>query len=350
MKRHISFPSIDQYKTVVHNLRNNLYYVGKDEQGEPIYNYSKVLPTVTFRGTIKLHGTNSGVAYSTPDGLWAQSRTNIITPQKDNAGFAFFVENRRNVFISLIKEFSEKYAINLDENIITLYGEWAGSGIQKNVGINQIEKSFFLFGVKVSPLEPSEKEVSKWYDYSFLESKDNKIYNILNYETYSIDIDLNKPELAQNLLLEITTKVEECCPVTRSFGFEGIGEGVVWEYISPETNVRYLFKVKGEKHAGKSKVTTLKSVDDQRINQLMSLANSVTPTWRLDQMLTEACDLNNGGIIEKNKIPQYIKLVINDIVKEETALLVENQAEPKDIAKYVTVIAREYFFMREQQI
>jgi len=52
----IKFPSIEQMNSTIKNLTMHFQYVGKDEDGKGIFDSSKVLPTVWFTGTTKLHG------------------------------------------------------------------------------------------------------------------------------------------------------------------------------------------------------------------------------------------------------------------------------------------------------
>ena len=99
----VKFPSIEQFRTVVTNINRHYNFVGLDENGEAIYDHTLPKPVLTFKGTVKLHGTNAGVSfkygYSQEESeFWAQSRENIITPEKDNAGFAFFVESKKHAF------------------------------------------------------------------------------------------------------------------------------------------------------------------------------------------------------------------------------------------------------------
>ena len=124
-----------------------------------------------------------------------------------------------------------------------------------------------------------------------------------------------------------------------------ISEGIVWS-TNLNGNV-HRFKVKGELHAGKSKVKTLNRVDDEKIKKTLEIAEKVTPTWRLAQMLETACDFMNGGTLDRSKLGEYIKLVMADVIKEDMDLLIEAGLEPKDIGKYVSEIARRYFFDQE---
>lgn len=357
MKKMIKFPSIEQFRTVVSNVNRHFNFVGMDENGEAIFDPSLPKPVITFKGTVKLHGTNAGVSFKygyDQEGseFWAQSRENIITTEKDNAGFAFFVESKKHAFRKFANQINSLNLFDARHNTVSIYGEWCGGNIQKGVGICNLPKSFFIFGVKVSPHTSSEEELKAnpafWIPSHYLSSPEDNIYNIEDFPTYSIDIDFNMPQLVQNQLSELTIAVEEECPVAKAFGFSGIGEGIVWT-AEFKGNV-HRFKCKGEKHAGKSKVTTLKPVDDEKLNKIINVVNQVTPSWRLEQMLSETFDLINGGEIDIKQLGSYIKAVINDIIKEETLLLSENGLEPKDIGKYVSETSRQYFFQRLNEV
>jgi hypothetical protein len=345
-KKLIKFPSIDQFATVATNINRHFNFVGLDENGDAIYDKTLQKPKLNFKGRVKLHGTNAGECYNEPGGIWSQSKENIITVEKDNAGFAFFAETKKAIFQNLMAEVMIKNNLDMNENTVSIYGEWCGSNIQSTVGLTNLEKSFFIFGVKISPFD--ENEVAYWVDHSYLRSPENKIYNIDDYETFEIEIDFNVPQLSQNKLNELALQVEAECPVAKAFGYPNtIGEGIVW---STELNgVVYRFKVKGDKHAGKSKVKTLKVVDDVKIMKCLELADKVTPIWRLSQMLEQTFDFMNGGLMTREKLGEYIKAVTTDIVKEEILLLTEYELELKDIGKYVSEISRKYFFEQETE-
>lgn len=180
-----------------------------------------------------------------------------------------------------------------------------------------------------------------------LSSPENKIYNIEDFNTYEVEINFNRPDIVQNDIINMTLEVENECPVAKEFGEIGIGEGIVFSCLMQDGS-RHIFKSKGEKHAGQSKVKTLKPVDDEKVNKIHDIVNKVTPAWRLDQMVTESCDLNNGGSIDRAKLGDYLRMVINDVMKEEMDIISEAGLEPKDINKHISQVAREYFFDRER--
>jgi len=340
----IKFPSIEQFRNVVATINRNFNYVGLDENGEAIYDQSLPKPIITFKGTVKLHGTNAGISYNNEAGVWAQSRENIITSQKDNAAFAFFVESKDTVFKELFDIIATRNNIDCDTNTITIYGEWAGKGIQKGVGIsNLLEKTYFVFGVKITPHTETEDERKEnpayWVDSSYVEYVNHRIYNIEDFETYSIDIDFNMPQLVQNQLSELTLAIEEQCPVAKSFGFEGIGEGIVW--TAEFKGVVHRFKVKGEKHSS-SKVKTLAAVDTEKLNSTTEFVEYAVTDSRFNQALENV--FPNNEPVDTKKLGDVIRWVVNDIIKEETDTLASNGLEPKDVNKYISTVVRTKFF------
>ena len=355
MKKMIKFPSIEQFRTIIATVLRQYNFAGLDENGDAIYDTTKPKPILTFKGTVKLHGTNAGVSfkygYDNTSEYWVQSRENIITPEKDNAGFAFFVESHKEAFKKFATQIDSLGMFDVRHNIVTIYGEWAGGNIQKGVGISNLPKSFFIFGVKVTPITETEEEARQkpayWIPSNYLKSPEDNIYNIEDFQTWTMDIDFNMPQLVQNKLSELTLAVEEECPVAKAFGFSGVGEGIVWS-TTLNGNV-HRFKTKGDKHSN-SKVTTLKPVDDEKLNKIITVVNQVTPSWRMEQMLSETFDLINGGEIDVKQLGSYIKAVINDIIKEEMVTLNENGLEPKDIGKYVSETSRKYFFQRLNEV
>jgi len=353
---HINFGSIEQFRNVIYTVNNKFNFVGLDDNGAAIYDSSLPKPVLNFEWTVKLHGTNAAACYNNIDGFWEQSREQIITTEKDNAGFSSFVNNNLLAFNSLFTHISNLHKVNLFENTISIFGEFVGKGINKGVAIANLPKSFFIFAIKVTPIESEvnndNERKSYWIHPKDLNVDktiypDVRIYNIYDYPHGSITIDFNKPELSQNEIIDLTLKVEEECPVSKAFGFSGIGEGIV--LTSQLDNTHLMFKSKGVKHS-ESKVKFLKPVDDEKINKLIELAEKVTPEWRLEQMLQNSCDLLNGGFIERKKMGDFMKAVIQDVIKEDDDILAEAGVEIKDLGKYISEIAKKYFFAKEKEV
>lgn len=361
MQRMIKFPSIEQFRGVVKQIQERVCYIGKDEDGKAVFDYLKPKPTLTFTASEKIHGTNAGVCYSIPDGMWAQSRENIITVEKDNAGFAFFVSQNEEALKLIINELADEYNIDLNEYIISLYGEWAGGNIQKNSAMSGLDKAFVIYEhFKVSPIEPSEDEKAVWfktgvladpfsaYDVrNWVKSTENKIYNVMDFPTYSFTIDFNAPERSVNEMIKLVEEViEPASPLGKAFGKEeNIGEGVVCTHLA-EDGALIMFKVKGEKHSN-SKVKTLNVVDTEKLNKIDKCVEKICHTWRFEQGLVEVFGSDYEKTIDRKRIGDFLKWVGQDTLKEELDIIAEFGFEPKDVMGKVSQKAKEYFFAVE---
>ena len=341
MPKMIKFPSIDDLKRITKIIQQRAQYVGKDENGNVIVNRAAIAPTLMFHGTVKLHGTNAAICYNSYDGLWFQSRERVITTESDNAGFASYCTENSNTYINLIVDYASKNNIDLFNTTICIYGEWCGGNIQKGVALNQLPKMFVVFGIKLAPINDEEPE-NTWIDHSKFADETIKCYNIEQFPTYEVTIDFNNPSLTQNLIIKLTTAVEEECPVAKYFGVSGIGEGIVFTYTLPDGSV-YRFKSKGEKHAN-SKVRTLTPVDDAKEQLKLDTAAAITPVWRIDQAIQETFDTLNGGQLDITKIGAVIKWVSTDILKEELVTINESGLTYKELSGPVSKLVKERFF------
>lgn len=288
-----------------------------------------------FANGILVHNSNGGVSIDKSGDIWAQSRSDIITIENDNAGFAFFVETKKEVFREIFS--------HIDFNgydIITIFGEWCGGNIQKGVAINGLPKMFVIFDIKRSyeTEEQGDNLYSTEEEISLYRSTDNNIYNIYDYETYTLEIDFNNPSESQNKLIELTNEVEKECPVGKAFGNEGIGEGIVWCY-QDENGVKYRFKVKGEKHSS-SKVKTLATVDTEKLNSIKEFVEYAVTENRLNQGLEKVFGIN--GQLDITKTGEFLKWVVSDVIKEELDTLADNGLVPKDVTSAISVKGRSW--------
>jgi hypothetical protein len=342
MKKHISYPSIEQFRNVIANVNRRYDFVGLDENGDAIYDGTRTKPTLTFKGTVKLHGTNAGVSFN-ESGYWIQSRENIITPESDNAGFAFFVESNKEVFKNFVNQINSANFFDLLNNTVTIYGEWAGGNIQKGVGICNLPKSFFIFGVKVTPHTSSEEEQKAkpayWIPSHYLKSPENRIYNIEDFQTWEMEINFNTPETVQNKLSELTLAVEAECPVAKAFGFSGIGEGIVWS--CNVDGVVHRFKVKGEKHSSSKHKSTLAPVDVEKVASIREFVDYAVTESRFNQGIEKV--FPNNEPVDIKKLGALMKWITDDVTKEEMDTMKANNLEPKDVNKYISTKVREMF-------
>lgn len=343
MKKFISYPKIGQFNQIIKGIIHSERYDGLDEQGEAIYN-NKREPIIRFKGSVKLHGSNSGIIFNSIDGMWVQSRNNIITVEKDNAGCAFQAYANKEAWQKLIDKVIEREGIDPSKNNICIFSEWCGGSIQKGVAISGLDKMNVIFGVKIAPFD--EELPNYWVNENDLSSPEHKIYNINDFQTFEIEIDFKNPKMSVPKMEEIVDLVEKECPVGKQFGRvfgknNTIGEGVVWKTTFKGN--QYLFKTKGEKHAGKSKVKTLIPVDIEKLESVNAFVEKNCNEARLNQGIEQVFTTTSTEPSQKST-GEFIRWVVNDITNEEMDSMVESKIEPKDVNKAISVKAKDWFF------
>ena len=348
MSKMLSYGKTTDFKSFLRNIANSVRFDGLDDQGLPKYN-NNPLPTVSLIGTVKLHGTNAAV--SMQDGkLVCMSRKNIVA-DSGHMGFPFMVSNNSQIFEQMFQKIATPKGI-----IPTIYGEWAGKGIQKGVGIANFEKAFYIFGVRMTEVNDEGEINSYWLDHNTVSDLTNKpdsealhypVRNIHDFPTFNINVDLNNPKDSQNQLVQFTNNVEKDCPVSRKLvgnnpdlnDVELVGEGVVWEcFINGE---RHNFKVKGERHSV-SKVKTLVEIDPVMLANVNEFSDRVVTENRVKQAMSEI--VIRGDVIGKQDTGSVLKWMMDDILAEERQVMVESSLEPKDIANKVNSATKTLFF------
>lgn len=340
--QHSKFTDIGQFRDAIRNIKHAAQFVGVAENGELIMDRQAEMPTVSFHGTIKLHGTNAGVAQDKDGNIWYLGRKQVVTVEKDNAGFAFFAESHKENFIPFFQAIRENNDI-VDETVI-FYGEWCGKGIQKGIAITELPKMFMIFAVKVVPEEGENYYLTR-DKYCDFQDPVNRIFNIHQFPSFDIDIDFSNPAEAQNQLTDLTLEVEKECPVGKAFGINGIGEGIVWE--GHYKNNRYIFKTKGEKHSS-SKVKKIVHVDPEKVNSIKEFVEYTVTENRLNQAIEQVFTCN---AIEPSRkgTGDFLRWIVQDIHKEEMDTMVENNLEPKDVNGKLSEKARNWFFTKLDQ-
>ena len=339
MKKFLSYGSIARFEKFVKDFKHHCEYTGTVDS-IPQYDESKDKPVIDFKGTVKLHGTNASVVYDHAENmLYPQSRRGVISIKKDNAGFASFVDHHYDALMELVSNIYPS-----SDHLVTVYGEWVGKGIHKGVAVNQLErKTFVVFGVKVSPKESEDSEF--WLNFDDIENikyHDIDVYNVLDFKTFDVRLDFNHPNEALKTVTDLALSVEEQCPVGKYFDIEGVGEGIVF-YGEYQGNT-LKFKVKGDKHKGSGKAKVpLTEEQLAALSEKQKVATLLTPSWRLEQGLDEVFDRLNGGTLDITRMKDYIKWVIDDIVKEDMHILHENDMILKDVSGYVSKAIVAYF-------
>jgi len=235
---------------------------------------------VSYKAKVKLHGTNAAVRISADGTVTAQSRTNIITPENDNAGFARWVKANEAEWKKTAAVPSKTDPADHYLNMV-FFGEWIGPGIQKNVAVSEIpKKSFAVFAMKILgkdeeellfEVEPSRIAMylgKSGIKFALSEEANLPDVYILPWYEKSIDIDWKQTdeELTKTIapINDWVMAIEANDPwVDATFGVKGTGEGLVFYPISDahknsfEHFTNLCFKAKGEKHKN---IATAKAV------------------------------------------------------------------------------------------
>ena len=315
----IKYPSTGQFRHVTKLLRGN----GK----------------IAYQGTIKLHGTNGNLVMFEDGKIYCQSKARMLAEGCDNAGFWAAMQDvdLDSLFDTVKARFYENNGYEATYPII-ISGEWAGGNIQKGVAINELEKFFCIFGVKVGycwqPLD----------DYYELQDNAFNIYNALQFPTYVVEIDFDQPELAQNTLVKITEAVEAECPVGKFFGKSGVGEGVVWKPINRElvANAENWFKVKGEKHSV-SKVKNLAAVDPEKLASINAFVDYACTEVRMEQGIQEVG-------LDPTLIGPFFGWINRDIIKEESDVLAASGLTMNDVGRRIRNAAKKFYLSKLQEV
>lgn len=349
-KKFYAYPSIEQFRIVIKHVERSSKYTFDDDKNDWVYDHTLKSPTLTFTGTVKLHGTNAGVVMDKDHGIYAQKRKGIATIEDDNYGFASWLSSDEinNTFYGIGEELVDYFYDDLADNTFVIYGEWCGGNIQKGVAITGLPKMFVIFGIKV--ISNNNDDANYWLDisnYNYLHSRSNDIYDVRDFGTYTIDIDFNDAKRSVPLLQKMTESVEEQCPAGEYFKCFGVGEGIVWEHRNEDGTI-LRFKVKGKKHSS-SKVRVLASVDIERMDSIKEFVEYSVTVSRLNQAASEVLNFNEDSVpyFERKKIGEFIKWITSDIIKEELDTLRGSGLTMKDVGSEVSQACKNWFLDQE---
>lgn len=329
---------IDSFRQVYGDMLKRRQFTGRNEAGEPVYDENlKLSGVIGFQGTVKLHGTNSSVARCGFN-IWFQSRNRIITPENDNSGFAAFAGNAP--FNDLLNRASEMLLADFSDTVV-IYGEFVGKGIQGKTAVSRLPRRYVIFdavkywGEDVEYLPP--EGVAKLF------AHDADIWNIYEFQTYNIKIDLENPGPGLSQANGLTGEVYRQCPAGAYFGEIGPGEGLVWR----STNCPGVaFKTKAKEFEAsminKKPAQVTKEVSEEFKNAV-KFADAAVSENRLEQAYGEVV---GSDAPEMGHIGPFIKWVIADIAREERDIIAKNNFEQKVLNKLIQERAKKYIMRK----
>ena len=318
----VKFPDIESLRHVIQSI------------AKYCTDFNVAKPTIKFRGTVKLHGTNAGVSIG--KALVAQGRNRELTIGDDSFGFAHFVHNRASDIWSLIK--CSTFGASIFDTV-TVYGEWCGAGIQKGMAISSLPKHFVIFAAH-------NDDTDEWLDIHAIKPtpaelyvlNDNLVYLITQAPVYEVTVDFENPTPAAEEISNLTLQVEDQCPWGTFLGAEGIGEGIVW--TSYDYPVTFQFKSKGLKHK-KTGAKTRVELDPVKVGAIAELVDVLLPEWRQSQGI-EVMRAENIPV-DVQHTGDYIKWISQDILKEEADTIAANPFTWKELCGMVVRRSKEYY-------
>jgi hypothetical protein len=302
-----------------------------------------ILDDINYRGKIKIHGTNSAVRLKGGE-VVAQSRNQLIDVKDDNAGFARWVESRKDYFLGLMQKDSD----------FTIFGEWCGPGIMKGTAINQIpNKIFAVFAVVVGSGENAMMMVDPQAIDMLLGVKPSDVH-VLPWVGEAFKINFTNLSHLRDVVVKslnaYVDEIEPCDPWVKSvFGVEGVAEGVVY-YPSANENITvkqfeyFAFKAKGEKHKV-VKTREAFQVDPEVAKSQEEFVNMFVTVPRLEQAVAAT-----GGSYETKNAGAFLKWFGQDVLKESTAELEASGLTWDQVTKPVQIAARNWFLNKSKTL
>lgn len=296
---------------------------------------------ITYYQKIKLDGTNAAIQILSTGEVIAQSRTQVITPDKDNAGFANWVFSQES-FLSSLKKANINY---------TIFGEWCGQGIQKRCSISKIDKKIFaIFSILVEDnINPPYYIVNKDQIINIIPETDD--IKIIDFLPTKIVMDFSSKENLNNnvnILNDIVNSIEDCDPwVKEQFGIEGLGEGIVLYpivdngFLFKEFFDNFIFKAKGEKH-NVVKMKQSVQIEPEKASSIEEFVKLFVTEARLEQFANDKYD--------QKLIGNFLKNFSNDVEKESQAELEASKLSWKDVSKDILTTARNWYIEKIKKI
>lgn len=326
-------------------MADSPYRYGKTQQFRDLIVRCRKLgiPSMTFKGTTKIHGTNCGVRFDqkgdSPNykctGMSRKQDLDVNDKDLKHMGFAQFVADNEGDLQWINTGLRGDHNIGADETVV-IYGEWAGKGVLQGCGIHKMEtKRFFIFSACVQ-----RGEDFIWLDIENMNAGANdRIRSMFDYGIYSIEVNFTDPEPARTVLEAITLGIEKQCPVAEAFDCEGIGEGVVWTNID-ENGYKTMFKTKGDEHRSASKNKLVVEIEPQLLANITEFVGYAVTVNRVQQAMDEMQATDRGFT---GKVLQW---VAKDIMAEESDVLEKSELTWKDVANGCNQAARTIFFKK----
>ena len=353
MKDYDKFTKIGQFKDLIHSQKARCQYIGTDANG--VAQYDTQIPItgkLHLEGTVKLHGTSCSLTYdAATDALTFGSRNFQLSPSAKDRHYGFIDWVLKNE-VALCNKLRDYCQGGLTYEKLTVFGEWCGSGVQRNVSISQLPKAFYAFAIK-AVLTPHTDCTDSAHD--VLQSQESQylpssllpfllstpaigFYNITDFPTYELVVDLENPKTAVDLANKLVYDVAEKCPVASQLGVDGFGEGIVFRSIDSDTDI--FVKVKGTRHSSSGGKKSA-SIDPMVAKSIDDFIDKTVTQDRCEQGWTLL--KQSTGFVSKVNTGTFVKWLINDVMTEEGDALEFNSLRKEQVLGPLSKAAGTWF-------
>lgn len=341
----VAWPDTSLFHNLTKNIQGARDFVARgptEEDGDDSPALLKLLEKpISFKGKVKLHGSNAGVALA-PGKIRAQSRTQFI----DQSGFGRIVFGKnQSYWTSLVQP-------GVPERF-TVFGEYCGLGVQSGVALARLSSVIFtVFGIDFGGRLMIEPEaITNFLTKSGTVKLPEDVF-VLPWHEGQFEIDLSKdtPEHMEALQKVLDTIEDEVLKIDAKdpwveavFGVQGPGEGLVLYPVSLQeahadvtispTLSRDLFgkvafKAKGEKHRVVKAAKSV-TVNPEQAASADAYAKLMCPTARLEQ---------GGSVVgyDMARIKDFIAWMVADVKKEGQAELDASGLDWKAVTQPIT--------------
>lgn len=348
LPEHVSYPHTVSFEALK-----------KDKLSQALYQRTNNVP-ITFplkakyRGTIKLHGTNATLIFrdgNTKDATY-QSRNRVITKETDNQGTVALLSK---VGVKSLAQEIVRISGSTEFKEIMIAGEIGGKGVQKGVAIATLDLLYCIFNIRID---------GEWVDmakYASVQIPKDRVFNIMNYPTWEVEINLkNDTKATYEKLMSYTVAVGEKCPFAASFNdpdgnpVVGNGEGIVWTLIPDNVHhpsvksqlVNFKTKVEGFMTTAKKQKVPMDPVTaglaSEKRDRAARFVDYAVTERRLEQGVEYMREMKKA--IDKANLGEYVSWVVQDTLREESEALQEMGANRKEAKKIIAEKAKKFWF------
>lgn len=317
----VPFPSIGKLSDVV-------------KEAPFVFRTDGVPPTLTYRGTVKLHGTNASlVMREEGGGVTVQSRNRVITVESDNQECAKFFHDHEATCIPSLFDLARA---RLGVGPVVICGEYCGRGIQSRVAVCSLPRMFVIFAIRTG---------RKWHHagdpgFEDVHAEEHGVYSIARAPTFTLVVDMADPAPALAQAEALTQAIDTECPFAKGLGAVGRGEGIVWtccEHPSP----RLWFKTKGLAHVTplvRSAPTAATAAKAATADGVAWVGQHLVTEQRLAQGLDYVREMNGApcGFADTKTFTQWVAA---DALKEERDVIAGSGLKEADVRKAISRLA-----------